>query len=292
MQKALIIGSTGLLGSRLSKVLSNLYELTCTHHKNAPLPGFNSINVTITSFTDLEEFFSSKRFELVINCAGLTNVESCESRPEAAWQLNATLPYHLAILSKKYNSRLIHVSTDHFFSEHDGPRDETEFMIPVNQYGYSKLAGEKYVLNFNDSATVIRTNFFGLSTPGSHSLLNFLVSKLSSNENITGFEDVHFSPLGVSTLALLISEISKRELPGLINAGGRETISKFEFACLVASALGSANTLVNSGSVSSFSGSVARPSYLALDSTRLADALKIQLPSVTSMIEAELKNAI
>jgi dTDP-4-dehydrorhamnose reductase len=165
-------------------------------------------------------------------------------------------------------------------------------MVPVNQYGYSKLAGEKFVLNFNDSATVIRTNFFGLSTPGSHSLLNFLVSKLSSNENITGFEDVHFSPLGVSTLALLISEIAKFELPGLINAAGRETISKFEFACLVASALGSANTLVHSGSVSSLGGSVARPSYLALDSTRLADALKIQFPSIKSMIEAELKNAI
>jgi len=292
MQKALIIGSTGLLGSRLSQVLSNQYELTCTHHKNSPLPGFNSKNVVITSFTELEELFSGKYFELVINCAGLTNVEACESRPEAAWQLNATLPYHLAILSKKYNSRLIHISTDHFFSEHEDPRDETEFMVPVNQYGYSKLAGEKLVLNFNDSATVIRTNFFGLSTPGSHSLLNFLVSKLSSNENITGFEDVHFSPLGVSTLALLISEIAKIELPGLINAAGRETISKFEFACLVASALGSANTLVHSGSVSSLGGSVARPSYLALDSTRLADALKIQFPSIKSMIEAELKNTI
>ena len=149
MQKALIIGSTGLLGSRLLKVLSNEYELTCTHHKNSPLPGFNSINVAITNLSELENLFSSNNFNLVINCAGLTNVEACESRPEAAWQLNATLPYHLAILSKKYNSRLIHISTDHFFSEHKGPRSENALMVPMNQYGYSKLAGEKYVLNFN-----------------------------------------------------------------------------------------------------------------------------------------------
>jgi dTDP-4-dehydrorhamnose reductase len=292
MQKALIIGSTGLLGSRLSKLLSNQYELTCTHHKNSPLPGFNSINVAITSLSELEKLFSDNYFDVVINCAGLTNVEACETWPEAAWQLNATLPYRLAILSKKYNSRLIHISTDHFFSEHGTPRSEIEFMVPVNQYGYSKLAGEKYVLKFNDSATVIRTNFFGLSTQGSHSLLDFLVSKLSSNQTIIGFEDVHFSPLGVSTLALLISEITKREMPGLINVAGGETVSKYEFACLVATALGSAKTLVHPGSVSSLGGSVARPSYLALDSTKLVTTFKFHLPQIKSMIEAELKNAI
>jgi len=292
MQKALIIGSTGLLGSRLLRVLSNEYELTCTHHKNSPLPGFNSINVAITSLPELEKLFSGNNFNLVINCAGLTNVEACESRPEAAWQLNATLPYHLAILSKKYDSRFIHISTDHFFSEHKSPRSENALMVPINQYGYSKLAGEKYVLNFNDSATVIRTNFFGLSIQGSHSLLDFLVSKLSSKENITGFEDVHFSPLGVSTLALLISEIARREIPGVINVAGSETVSKFEFACLVASALGSAKTLVHPGSVSTLGGSVARPNYLALDGTRIAKTLKIQPPSIKAMIEAELKNAI
>jgi dTDP-4-dehydrorhamnose reductase len=292
MQNALIIGSTGLLGSRLSKVLSNQYQLTCTHHKNSPLPGFNSKNVALTSLRELDQLFFSNNFDLVVNCAGLTNVEACEFRPEAAWQLNATLPYHLAILSQKYDSRLIHISTDHFFSEHKSPRSEIELMVPVNQYGHSKLAGEKFVLNFNKSATVIRTNFFGLSTQGSHSLLDFLVPKLSNNEIITGFEDVHFTPLGASTLASLISEIAKREIPGLINVAGSETVSKFDFACLVASALGSSRTLVHSGSVSSLGGAVARPSYLALDSTRLASTLKIQLPSIKSMIEDELKYAI
>lgn len=292
MQKALIIGSTGLLGSRLSKVLSSQYELTCTHHKNAPLSGFKSLNLTITNMIELEEFFSNNNFDLIVNCAGLTNVEACESRPEAAWQLNATLPYHLAILSQKYKSRLIHISTDHFFSEHKSPRSENELMFPVNHYGYSKLAGEKFVLNFNGSATVIRTNFFGLSTHGSHSLLDFLVAKLSSNTNITGFEDVHFSPLGVSTLSLLILEIAKREIPGLINVAGSETVSKYDFACMVASALGSAKSLVHSGSVSSLGSSVARPNYLALDSTRIAGSLEIQFPAIQEMLEVELKDAI
>ena len=169
MQKALVIGSTGLLGSRLSRIICTQYELLCTHHKNSALPGFNSINVHITNYLELDQLFSSHRFDLVINCAGLTSVESCESRPEAAWQLNATLPYHLAVLTQKYNTRFIHISTDHFLSEFNLPRNEEVNMVPVNHYGYSKLAGEKFVLKFNNSATIVRTNFFGLSNSGSHS---------------------------------------------------------------------------------------------------------------------------
>ncbi len=292
MQKALVVGSTGLLGSRISRTLSEQYKVTCTHHKNSPLPGFDSINLDINSFSEIENLFATKKFDLIINCAGLTSVEACESRPEAAWQLNATLPYHLALLSDKHGARFIHISTDHYQSKLENPRDELAAMLPINQYGYSKLAGERFALKFNASTTVIRTNFFGLTLNGSHSLLDFLVSKLSNNQEIVGFEDVHFSPLGAMTLVSLITEIAKRNFPGLINAAGSETISKLEFARLVAKSINGNPGLVSPGSVSSLGGSVPRPNYLALDGSKLVNSLKIQLPSVESMLKVELQDAI
>jgi dTDP-4-dehydrorhamnose reductase len=187
MQKALVVGSTGLLGSRISRFLSDNYDVTCTHNRNSPLSGFNSFKLDLTNFDEIEKFFNRNDFDLIINCAGLTSVEACELRPEAAWQLNATLAYHLAVLSKKFETRFIHVSTDHFQSDSNYPRDEKATVWPINQYGYTKMAGEKFVLEFNESATVIRTNFFGLTVNGSHSLLDFLLSRLSINEDITGF---------------------------------------------------------------------------------------------------------
>ena len=292
MKKALVVGSTGLLGSRLSKNLSGQCDLTCTHHKNSPLLGFNSINLDLTSFSELEKLFTNNNFDLVINCAGLTNVEACESRPEAAWQLNSTLPYHLALLTREFGARFIHISTDHFLSDQNSPRDEQTIMIPINQYGHSKLAGENFVLQFNETATVIRTNFFGLSSNRSHSLLDFLVSKLSSNQEITGFEDVYFSPLGALTLVSLISEIATRDFPGLINAAGVETVTKLDFARLVANSIGRNQSLVSPGSVSILGASVPRPNYLALDGARLTDSLGIKLPSIESMLKVELQDAI
>ena len=292
MQKALVVGSTGLLGSRVSRMLTEQYAVTCTHHKNLPLPGFESINLDVTSFAEIENLLANKDFDLIINCAGLTSVEACEFRPEAAWQLNATLPYHLAFLSNKYGVRFIHISTDHYQSDLENPRDEQATMLPINQYGYSKLAGERFVLEFNASATVIRTNFFGFTVNGSHSLLDFLVSKLSNNQEIVGFEDVKFSPLGATTLVSLITEIAKQNFPGLINAAGNETISKLEFAQLVVKSINCNPALVSPGSVSSLGGSVPRPNYLALDGSKLAISLKIQLPSIESMLKVELQDAI
>ena len=292
MQRALVVGSTGLLGSRISRLLSEQYEVTCTYHKNLPLPGYESINLDFTSFSEIENLYATKKFDLIINCAGLTSVEACEFRPEAAWQLNATLPYHLAVLSRKFQARFIHMSTDHFQSDLKKPRDEETTMWPVNHYGYTKLAGEEFVLQFNESATVIRTNFFGLSVNGSHSLLDFLVFKLSRGEKIIGFEDVYFSPLGVMTLVSVISEIAKQDFPGLINAAGNEAISKLEFAQLAADLTKRNPTLVSAGSVSTLGGAVRRPNYLALDGSKLASSLAIKLPSIESMLKIELQDAI
>jgi dTDP-4-dehydrorhamnose reductase len=38
-----------------------------------------------------------------------------------------------------------------------------EKIFPVNQYGYAKIEAEKTILNFNQEALVIRSNFFGRS---------------------------------------------------------------------------------------------------------------------------------
>ena len=292
MHKVLVIGSTGLLGSRLSRKLSEQYDVTCTHHQNSPLQGFNSVNLDLTKFEVLDDFLDKNRFNSVFNCAGLTSVEACEKRPEAAWQLNATLPYHLALLTKQYESKFIHVSTDHFLSESNNPRNERVAMTPINQYGYSKLAGEKFVLQFNKSAVVLRTNFFGLTPNRSHSLLDFLFAKLTNNEKLIGFQDVYFSPLGAKTLVSMMTELAKSDFVGLINAVGHETLSKYDFALLVAKLLGKNKSLVSPGLISTLKNAAPRPNYLALDGSLLTEFLKITVPSIESMLQIELRDAI
>jgi dTDP-4-dehydrorhamnose reductase len=84
---------------------------------------------------------------VVINCAGFTDVDGCESRREHAFRVNGAGPAHLARAAARRGAALLHVSTDYVFDgESDAPYREDDPTAPVNVYGASKLAGERAVL--------------------------------------------------------------------------------------------------------------------------------------------------
>lgn len=292
MKKALVVGSTGLLGSRLTSQLLSSYNVTGTHHIAPPIAGIKSVRLNLSDHRDLTSFLSKEGFDLVVNCAGLTSVEGCESRPEAAWQLNACLPYYLARTTKDLGAFFIHISTDHFLSDRSEPRNEKSRMTAVNQYGLSKLAGEQFVRDVNPSSSIIRTNFFGHSDSKELSLLNFLTKNFRQGQTFTGFQDVIFSPLGVGVLVKAIARVADMELSGILNVAGKDVISKYEFARKVAMALSVDPGLVTAGESSVSISKTARPQYLALDGSSVQHELALEIPDLDSMIEMELENLI
>ena len=292
MEKALVLGSTGLLGSHVSSLLKNNYKVSGTYLRSQPISEIESYKIDVTNFYEIEKLISTGNFNLIINCIGLTNIEECERRPEAAWQINATLPFYLAKASHITGAKLIHVSTDHYFSEVQQPRSENVKFTAVNHYGYSKISGERFVINTNPSALVLRTNFFGISKKSNHSLLDFLVYKLLNGEDFEGFEDVIFNPLGVTELSRLILKLADSSLTGIFHTAGERPVSKYEFAWEVATSLKKSTTRIKKGSVESFQTSVKRPSYLALDGTKLWGTLGISPTSMSSMLSEELKTVI
>ncbi len=292
MKKALVLGSTGLLGSHVSSLLKNNYKVSGTYLGSQPISEIDSYKIDVTNFSEIEKLIRTGDFNLIINCIGLTNIEECERRPEAAWQINATLPFYLAKASCLTSAKLIHISTDHYFSEVQLPRSENVKFTPVNHYGYSKISGEGFVINTNPSALVLRTNFFGISKKSNHSLLDFLVYKLLKDENFEGFEDVIFNPLGVTELSRLILKLADSSLTGLFHTAGERPVSKYEFALEVSKCLKKTPTRISKGSVETLQTSVKRPSYLALDGTKLWGTLGINPTSMSSMLSEELKNII
>jgi dTDP-4-dehydrorhamnose reductase len=292
MKKVLVLGASGLLGTRVCDAfLKSNFEVYATVHSREINSDCVPIKALLSDFAEVKKLLRQD-FEVIVNCAGLTNVDSCELRPEAAWQLNATLPSWLAKLSYNSRSRFIHISTDHFKSELDVPRSEEALIAPVNTYGYSKLGGEGFVLNFNPMASVLRTNFFGVTESGDHSLLDYLVDKFRHKQSLIGFVDVNFSPIGVTELARRILEISSIELSGLVNAAGPESITKYDFALAVADKLGASRTLISRGLAADAYLKSRRPNYLVLDSSRLSKSIRERDISLDKMLDEELTHTI
>jgi len=152
MKTVLVTGANGQLGLAIKAVAQKYPELSFYFTGKEELD--------ITDKDQIATFFHTHNLDFCINAAAYTNVDKAEDEPETAYLLNETAPRLLAEACKKYNTFLIHISTDYVF---DGTKG-TAYMIedvpnPINVYGASKLAGEKAVAEVGGEYCIVRTSW-------------------------------------------------------------------------------------------------------------------------------------
>src|SRR3989338_815561 len=155
--KTLLLGSTGLLGPSVAReAYRRSHVLLDAARREA------SITLDIADNQALRSLLDEENPDLVINCAALVNVELCESDPTLAWHVNARPLAFLAEWSRTTGGRLLHVSTDHYFTEGGAaPHAETAPISLVNEYARTKFAAEAFALTA-PNALVLRTSIVGI----------------------------------------------------------------------------------------------------------------------------------
>ena len=288
--RILVLGANGLLGSNIYSELSKVHNVFGTYSSN-PVEGLFSCNLNIET---VAEICNENNIEVLINCIGLTNIETCELFPEAAWRINAQWVHQLGEFCNFNQIKLVQISTDHFYSEPFEIRDENCEMVPVNQYGFTKLAAENFCLDTAPDSLILRVNFiarnrFGLADK---SLLTFFLKEMQNGNAVTGFSDVSFSPVSAKYIAESIDALLKLSAYGLFNIASHDSISKFDFANLLAKSLGIDSAVVKPGSMLNLDNLANRPSSLSLNASKLSSIIK--LPSIEqAIVEAlELSNDI
>ncbi len=140
-----MLGSGGLLGSILVKLLPDSVGVTRTQLSVTDLPAMNGA-------------MSHYEPEVVFNCAAYNAVDGAESEEDAAYQVNAQGAFNVALACAKNEVRLIHFSTNFVFSGTlDRPYLEKDEVGPLGVYAKSKLEGEKLISMVMPHAVIIRT---------------------------------------------------------------------------------------------------------------------------------------
>jgi dTDP-4-dehydrorhamnose reductase len=181
--KIVIIGSGGRLGQALVEAYREKFSVV----------GFSHSQIDLADFDEIEQFITPIEFDLLINCAAMTNVDMCEEQPEEAFRVNAGAPDILAEICEKKNARLVHFSTDYVF---DGTKEEPyleeDEAHPVSVYGESKLEGEAAVLGMSDRHIVIRVSWvFG---PHRASFIDNVIQRARENESVAAVADKFSAP--------------------------------------------------------------------------------------------------
>ena len=148
----LVTGSNGQLGQSLQFVANNYPEINFIFCDSATL--------NITDLDNCESIFEKHKPNFCINTAAYTAVDKAETETEKAHLINVVGARNLAETCKKFDSVLIHISTDFVF---DGtskiPYLETDSTNPTGVYGQTKLDGEKAIQETFDDYFIIRTSW-------------------------------------------------------------------------------------------------------------------------------------
>ena len=278
----LILGYNGNLGNRLIASQFKNYKFITRREIEKHL---GQIKLSVTNFSQIESMLDFFHPDVVINCAGLSNVEYCEVNSEHCKLVNMVAPTVIAELTKKRGSKFVHISTDHFLAKEINLRDESCTYYAANIYGYSKLNADLQIKENNKNALIIRTNFFGY---GSNNLFKWAIDKVNTDLVLDGFIDISFNPVSIDFLCHAIELLLEDNASGIFNVTSDEVITKYSFLSMVTSAYSSKEIVINRVRASDKKFNAMRPRDMALSNKKFKVTTKSAIPDIKDMIQYEI----
>lgn len=260
--KVLITGSRGMLAHDLIPLLKGRHEVFA----------FTGEELDIISKDSVYNALNNIKPDSIINCAAYTRVDKAEEERDKAFLVNAIGVQNLALICADMGIPLCHISTDYVFDGEKGspytPFDNTN---PINTYGESKLAGEKYIQWILDKFYIVRTSW--LYGKGGSNFVSTILKLAKEQPAIKVVKDQRGSPTSTITLSDGIKKLLESGSFGIyhITDDSEGGISWFDFAKEIIR-LSGLKTEVTPITTNEFPVPAKRPRYSVLDMemTRLA----------------------
>lgn len=265
--RVLVTGANGQLGSELRLVASVDYLFT------------DIAELDISNEDAVIAFVERHGINTIINCAAYTNVDRAEEEPEVAKRVNTTAVALLARVARRYNARLIHISTDYVFGAEvfDTPIAESTTPAPLGVYGRTKLLGERFIEESGCDYVIIRTSWL-YSTYGKN-FVKTILRLAEEREELRVVNDQIGSPTYAKDLASVIVQICEREgfESGVYHYSNRGEISWYDFAQAIVE-IGGVKCRVTPCTTAEYGAKAPRPAYSVLDTTKICKALRCDIP--------------
>ncbi len=230
--KILIIGASGVLGSRLYndaiKKKWNAMGTYCSHE----CVGLSYLDVRDKN--SLEKVFNLFKPEAVVMAGGITDVDLCTLKPKLAKDVNIKGTLNLVKKIKEYDSKLVYVSTDYIFDGENGPYKENDKPNPINIYGKTKLEAENIIRSKLKNYLIVRTaQLYGIDHTGKNFVLK-IIRSMQSGKKVYATDDLYSTPTYSGLLSDIIIKLIEKNANGIYHGAGAEFINRYDYVNKIA----------------------------------------------------------
>lgn len=246
--RVLITGVSGFIGGHLYQARPDTVDVWGTYlNFDVPLTSERFIKVNLRNSEAVRGFLDDVKPDLVIHCAAVASVSTCERAPITSFTTNTLATATLADLCKQRRLRLIFLSSDMVFDGGTGHYSEENEPAPVNFYGWTKLSAERAVAQLGDRGVIIRVNnTYGRPAMGGTSFSEEVIQTVRSGKPYHLYADQYRSFISVKNVIRCIWEIAAGDFSGLIHLGGTDPVDRVTFAKKLAERVGLDQALLRS----------------------------------------------
>lgn len=277
----LITGASGLLGNSLYEYLSVQPELNLRLTSRSIPPWLCTTRceyypIDLINGSSVEWLLATVTPDIVIHCAGMTDVDGCERNPKLAYEVNCL---SIKNLTKYAPSRsfIVNISSDQVYGNTRTRNEDITHLAPTNYYGITKLIGEDILRSSGLANCNIRTNIVGGHTNRRNHFVDWLV-KATDQKVVELYSDYRTSPIHVFQLARIIYSLIKARHVGTLNVGSIDHCTKHQFGNYFFLRLGRRPQAILGSRLAEASRLADRPLDASLDVTKIL-ALGFSLPS-------------
>ena len=284
MKKLLLTGASGFLGWNISKFVQTDWQILGTYFKNKEGVHSNikADTLDLRNAEAVDDFFKNNQIEGIVHAAALSSPNDCAKMPELSFQVNVKATEYLAIKAMELDIPFIFTSSSQVFDGNDAPYSESDTPSAISTYAKHKIEGEQAVAKANKEAVILRMPLmYGQTSPSSKNFLNDWLGKMQRGELLKVFTDEYRTALSGQSAAWIIFEILKKEIKGeLFHLGGKERLSRAEFAFLMDEIFEPKAPNIEPCLQSDFRMTANRPKDLSMNIDKLKGAIDFQPKSI------------
>jgi dTDP-4-dehydrorhamnose reductase len=229
MSEVYLFGATSMLGWSILRAGGSAEITAFCNALTRTQPEGIARGIDLDEPAAVAELFATAQPELIINCAGVCDVGTCEDSPEFAHSVNVE-GTRLLLEHAPSTARIVHMSSDHVFSGDSGPYLEDSPRDPVSVMGHTRVAAEELVLARANTLVIRAGLWIGPSASGRVGHLDWLRDRTRRRLPMTVVEDEYRSAVWAEDAARRVWQLARSTITGIRHVVAERIVARPQLA--------------------------------------------------------------